>query len=123
MIKKLALPVALLVLSAALGVIGYRLGSPEIQISNASAVAIEEVVVTLPNNRVAFGTIQPSGSSTIYYSADQSEGRYRYSIRFDASPSLSASCGSVSNRDYGKRLNLVVRRPDLAECEESNKVY
>lgn len=121
--KKLALAAALVIVAALLGLITFRLASPEIEVRNAGAISIEEVVITLPSNRVVFGTIEPGAGSTIYYSVDQTDGVYQYSINFGDQVSLSATCGYVSSGGYGKRLRLVVHGSQRVECVETNKIY
>lgn len=121
--KKLLVAVLLIVGLFIVGVLTYRLASPEIVIANLSQVTLEEVAVRLPSNRIVFGKIAPGEESVIYYSASQADGEYNYSVKFTGQHTLSGSCGYVTNSDYGKRLHVVVLGPEAVECREGNKIF
>ena len=121
--KKLAIIFTVLIGLGVMGVLGYRLASPEIAVANVSGSTIQEVIVELPSNRIVFGSIQPGSESTIYYSATQREGVYSYSISFVDAPPLVGSCGYVTNSEYGKRVQMVISRNGLVECREANKIF
>ena len=121
--KKLAFTITGLVALGAIGIFAYTLVSPEIVIVNSSASTLQEVIVQLPSNRIVFGEIQPDSKSTIYYSATQSDGEYSYSVSFKGAPPLVGSCGSVTDSEFGKRLQLVVLRNGSVECREEIKIF
>lgn len=120
--KKILIGIVLVIGVVAFGLYVYRLISPEILIENASRMAISEVIVQLPSNRVVFGGIQPGAESRIYYSSLQSDGVYNYSVTFQGGPVLTGSCGYVTNSDVGKRMQLLVHDLESAVCNESNKI-
>lgn len=118
------LPAALLavaVLSAC--VIAYRLAAPEVEVRNATERLVVEVVVQLPSSRVVFGPIRRGEAYTIYHSAAQADGPYAYVVRFAEAPDLRGRCGHLSGSHYGKRMELVISAPEIAECRESSKFY
>jgi hypothetical protein len=121
--KKLLIAVASVIGLFMAGVLAYRLASPEIVIANLSEATVEEVVIRLPSNRIAFGQIAPGKESVIYYSASQAEGEYNYEVQFPGQLALSGNCGYVTKSEYGKRLQLVVLGPEAVECRESNKIF
>lgn len=121
--KKLAIILTVLVALGGMGVIAYRLASPEIIVANVSGSTIQEVIIELPSNRIVFGAIQPGTESTIYYSTTQGDGVYSYSISLVGAPPLVGSCGYVTNSEFGKRVLLVVSGKGPVECRESNKIF
>jgi hypothetical protein len=121
--KKLLIAVESVIGLFMAGVLAYRLASPEIVIANLSQATVEEVVIRLPLNRIAFGQIAPGKERSIYYSASQADGEYNYTVKFPGQLALSGSCGYVTNSDYGKRLQLVVLGTEAVECGESNKIF
>ena len=108
------LPAALLavaVLSAC--VIAYRLAAPEVEFGTRRAGC--EVVVQLPSSRVVFGPIRRGKAYTIYHSAAQADGPYAYVVGFAEAPDLGSRCSRLSGSHYGKRMELVISAPEIAE--------
>ena len=116
---------AALVIGAVLAavLIGYRLTAPEIVVENTGRAPVLEVTVKLPSSRVVFGPILAGDTQTIYHSASQADGVYEHAVSFIEGPSLIGRCGNVTDSEHGKRLHLVIRGPEAAECLESNKFF
>ena len=122
MIKKSIIAIVILATFFTTGFGVYVIGSPEIVIVNHSSQFINQVIVTLPSNRIVFGEIAPMADSTIFYSWTQPDGVYEYQISFTSGAIINGRCGYVTNHDIGKRLLLSVE-PDLKIiCRESSKV-
>jgi hypothetical protein len=123
MAKKTALFVLVLIGVWFAGTLAYRMASPEIVVVNRSRHTILETVIQLPSNRVSFGEIAPGSESTIYYSASQADGTNNYLLTLSNGNSISGSCGYVTNSEYGKRLQVVLKLSGEVECRESNKIF
>ena len=113
--------VALALLVAA--VIGYRLASPEIVVTNRSSSRIDEIVIQLPSSRVSFDAIEPGASSTIFYSVDQVDGVCKYVAKLDSGRMVDGQCGHVTNSQYGKRIELTILITGEVEHREDNKIF
>ena len=121
MMKLPAVLLAIALLSACF--IAYRLAMPEVEVRNASEMLVVEVVVQLPSSRIVFGPIRRCEEYTIYHSAAQADGPYAYVVRFADAPDLRGRCGHLRGAHYGKRMELVISAPEIAQCRESNKFY
>jgi len=101
----------------------YLRALPEIAVINRSGYGIEEVVIDLPQSRVVFDEIPLGGQSTILHSMRQSDGVYKYLIRFSFDARLAGECGTISNAQLGKRLALIVQSLNAVECRESHGLF
>lgn len=59
---------------------GYYFISPKIVVSNLSEIDYDELVVTLPSNRISFSPVSAGSSSTIFYSQQKQSGVAYYSL-------------------------------------------
>jgi hypothetical protein len=118
--KWVALLLALVVVTTS-ALYGFRLVSPEIVVINSSNAVIDEVAVRLPSSRVVFGPIAPGQESTIYYSLDQADGAYEFTVNFTSGSRSSGSCGYVTSSQFGRRLEMRIG-VDGVICLESDKL-
>jgi hypothetical protein len=80
-LKKLIIALVSAMTLMFVGVTAYRLLTPKVVVINQSSSAIQEVTLNLPTSRVTFGTIEPGGTSTIYYSRQKMSGTLDYRIQ------------------------------------------
>lgn len=105
------------------GVIGYRLASPEIVVTNRSSSRIDGIVIQLPSSRISFDAIEPGASSTIFYSVDQADGVCKYVAKLDSGRMVEGQCGYVTNSQYGRRVELTMLVTGEVEHREGNKIF
>ena len=105
------------------GVIGYRLASPEIVVTNRSASRVDSVIIQMPSSRISFDTIEPGTSSAIFYSVDQVDGVCKYAAQLDSGRMIEGQCGYVTNSQFGKRVELTILITGEVEYQESSKIF
>ena len=111
-----------LVCVAGIGIVLWRILTPEVVVINGSSTPVSQVTIHLPASRLVFNALAPGEKATIYYSTSQTDGIYRYAIEFADAPTMRGSCGRVNDSQYGKRFILTVNSPSATECEESYKL-
>ena len=94
----------------------YFMIMPEVLVSNTSGTSINSVTVQLPNNRIVFGVIAPNVSRTIFYSLNQADGTYKYSIVFETGEIISDECGYVTDYEIGKVFHINIKSVNEIEC-------
>ena len=109
--KKLSFLILTVLLLCVLAYGAYIALMPRVKIENLSSQFVQSVTVELPNNTLTFGPLKSGDIQVIYYSLNQSDGAYKYHVKFDSDEEVSGECGYVSSNDLGKSF-LITLRPD-----------
>ena len=89
---------------------------PEVVVTNFSGVNIKVITIELPKNRIVFDNILQGESSTIYYSLDQTDGTYKYTVSFATGDIIKGECGYLTNNEIGKALHITIKKINEVTC-------
>ena len=90
---------------------------PSVTIVNKSGNVVEQVVVTLPNSNLNFGSLIDGEDNTLHYAIEQSDGVYNYRFKSKTVYVLSGSCGYVTNNEIHKRVVITLKKSNKVVCD------
>ncbi len=90
---------------------------PEVMVTNSSGVNVNVVTIELPKNRIVFDNILHGESSTIYYSLDQADGAYKYTILFETGEIINDECGYLTQNEIGKIFRIEIVNTTEVMCD------
>ncbi len=76
--------------------------------------------MSLPNSGLDFGALNVGDTNTLHYALEQTSGAYQYQITMAGGRSLVGECGSISNREWHKRVFIAVH-DERVSCAESQE--
>ena len=115
--KALFITAIILACTGLSGYYGYFYVTPNVTVVNSSQNSVPSFVVTLPNSRLNFGSLDPGATNTIYYSMDQSDGNYSANVVTSDGSKLHKSCGSVTKNELHKRVVITYTKSGRIVCK------
>jgi hypothetical protein len=103
----------------ALGLFAIKLffmAMPEVVVTNLSDVNIKTVTIKLSSSRIVFDDILTGENSSIYYSINQADGAYKYTILFETGEIISDECGYLTQNEVGKIFRIDVVNTTKVMC-------
>ncbi|MCP4412105.1 MAG: hypothetical protein GY808_06005 [Gammaproteobacteria bacterium] len=94
----------------------FFMAMPEVVVTNLSDVNIKTVTIKLSSSRIVFDDILTSESSSIYYSINQADGAYKYTILFETDEIISGECGYLTQNEIGKIFRIDVINTTEVRC-------
>jgi hypothetical protein len=95
----------------------YFFINPSVTVINESDNVITKAIISLPESRLNFGSIEHKQESTIYHSLSQNDGSYNYSFKIDGKK-ITGACGYLTNNEFNKRFVITVSKSNLVGCSQ-----
>ena len=95
----------------------YFFINPSVTVINESDNIITKAIVSLPESRLNFGSIEYKQENTIHHSLSQNDGSYNYLFQIDGK-TITGTCGYLTSNEFNKRFVITVSKSNLVGCSQ-----